>query len=458
MLRAVDISSSQKGIDPAALDCDIVIVKVTGGDYYTNGYPSEAEDYWRIWADSALASGKLLGLYHYARDKRGGYATPETEARRFLDAIAPYIGRCVVALDWEHEADAYPISWAREWMGIVARETGATPVLYAGAADINHRDFSCVAQYPLWMSSYLFRYYGSGWVEDPLNTWALGAWDRMAMYQYTGTGRIDGWDDDLDLSIFYGDRNDWDALIGGGGMTVDTSRIEAMVQHAIDIANDDSHGYSWADRWNTDRDCSSLMYDSADAAGYPVGRGVDKTRYTGTMIDDFTAAGFAKLPYAGTELRRGDILLRDPWGSGGHTEMYIGDGMNVGAHSAEDGGVYGQPGDQTGNEISVTPNYGNWEWVLRPPVEYKIGDWDMAECVFWIKDDHCGFGKDSGVYWNATTGFAPLPHYDDYVLLKKCNPKLVDVDSSKKAPWVVRAYECLATEEAKATFPEHKKK
>lgn len=68
---------------------------------------------------------------------------------------------------------------------------------------------------------------------------------------------------------------------------------QAMVDHAVAIANDDSHGYSWADRWNTDRDCASLIYDSANAAGYAIGRGPDKTRYTGTMIDDFTAAGFA---------------------------------------------------------------------------------------------------------------------------------------------------------------------
>lgn len=144
-------------------------------------------------------------------------------------------------------------------------------------------------------------------------------------------------------------------------------KIRAMIDHAVAIANDDSHGYSWADRWNVDRDCSSLMYDSADAAGCPVGRGPDKTRYTGTMIDDFTSCGFTLYNYGDVDLRPGDILLRDPWGSGGHTEMYIGDGLCVGAHIAETGGVYGEPGDQTGDEISVTPNYGNWWYILRPP-------------------------------------------------------------------------------------------
>lgn len=145
--------------------------------------------------------------------------------------------------------------------------------------------------------------------------------------------------------------------------------IEKMVAHAIAIAEDDSHGYSWGDRWDVDRDCSSLMYDSANVAGYAIGRGPDRTRYTGTMIDNFTAAGFAWLDYSGT-LVRGDILLRDPWGSG-HTELYIGNGQTVGAHIAETGGVYGQPGDQTGNEISITPNPGGWDFILRPPADKK---------------------------------------------------------------------------------------
>lgn len=164
--------------------------------------------------------------------------------------------------------------------------------------------------------------------------------------------------------------------------------IDKMVQHAVSIAKNDYYGYSWADRWSHDRDCSSLMYDSADAAGYPVGRGTDKTRYTGTMIADFTAAGFTKYNYGSVSLQRGDILLRDPWGSEGHTEMYIGNGQLVGAHCSETGGVYGQPGDQTGNEISIGPLYGWWDYVLRPPD-------DLADAYRYLtsKMDASGRGK-----------------------------------------------------------------
>ena len=163
--------------------------------------------------------------------------------------------------------------------------------------------------------------------------------------------------------------------------------IEKMVAHAVAIANDDSHGYSQADRWNVDRDCSSLMYDSADAGGFPVGRGPDRTRYTGTMLADFTAAGFEAIPFSRVGLgglMRGDVLLNTRH----HTEMYIGGGQMVGAHIAETGDVYGEPGDQTGNEISVCAAYvywAGWEWVLRPKNDESEDD-DMRPADVWEYD------------------------------------------------------------------------
>ena len=372
MLRGFDVSGYQAGIGIAAMEADFVIVKATEGTAYVN------PDY-RRQADEALASGKLLGCYHYAYGSHSPGSAAD-EARHFLERFAPYRGRAIPVLDWEAEAQSLPVSWALEWLEAVEAETGATPWFYAYASYLNSRDHSAISRFPLWMASYLSRYAGGGYVDGPENIWPTGSWDGMVAYQYTSEGRLDGYGGNLDLDVFYGSRGDWIRMQGGA-----MGSIERMVQHAVGIAQDDSHGYSWADRWNVDRDCSSLMYDSADAAGYPVGRGPDRTRYTGTMPDDFQAAGFTLHAYGSVDLRRGDILLRDPWGDGGHTEMYVGGGMTVGAHSSETGGVYGQPGDQTGNEISVAPLWGSWEWVLRPPEggesEDDMGIYDAHESV-----------------------------------------------------------------------------
>lgn len=187
--------------------------------------------------------------------------------------------------------------------------------------------------------------------------------------------------------------------------------IEKMVCHAIAIAEDDSHGYSQAVRWGPDYDCSSLMYISAEIGGYSVPTW--GTRYTGTMVEHFRNAGFTVIPWSEVGIsgcRRGDILLN----VADHTEMCIGGGKLVGAHSSETGGIYGQIGDQTGNEISIVPIYNYpWDYVLRPPADevrpkqvpgktlnssylrYRVHVQDLGWCD-WVRDGQCA----------GTTGFA----------------------------------------------------
>ena len=189
-------------------------------------------------------------------------------------------------------------------------------------------------------------------------------------------------------------------------------KIDVMVDTALKIAKDDSHGYSQKRRWpsqGTDFDCSSLMYYCAHKAGY----NVPLSGYTGTMLADFKKAGFTALKFTNvglSGLKKGDILLNVE----DHTEMCVQKGLFVGAHGSETGGIDGLPGDQTGNEISTCPAYvlsSGWDYVLRPPAdgsggstikkptspEYRVyanGKWQT-----WHKD-------------SAAAGTAGTPIYD----------------------------------------------
>ena len=155
----------------------------------------------------------------------------------------------------------------------------------------------------------------------------------------------------------------WDGE-GGNGSIAGNKDVEAAVKWAIAIAGDNSHGYDQRNRWGPDYDCSSLVYEAFRVGGgfnLPVHSG-----YTGSMVNDFTKVGFKWLPNLGNTqsgLLRGDILLN----TGSHTEIYIGSGMNVGAHSNEFGGITGgKPGDQSGREISQGQYYSfPWNGVLR---------------------------------------------------------------------------------------------
>ena len=140
----------------------------------------------------------------------------------------------------------------------------------------------------------------------------------------------------------------------------------AYMQWALEIAADDSHGYSQINRnGNPDYDCSSLVYYSLYNTGWPIASICPYAFSTGSMADVLTQLGFQKITFSNgdySSLVAGDILWRE-----GHTEIYIGNGQTVGAHSDEVGGITGaQGGDQTGREISVV-GFGNWSVAYRAP-------------------------------------------------------------------------------------------
>ena len=178
------------------------------------------------------------------------------------------------------------------------------------------------------------------------------------------------------------------------------SRREAFVDLAVNYAEDDGHGYSQkppSGRWGPDYDCSSLLYFLANEAGYPVGSGSDKVRFTGTMLKDFEKAGFQILPFANvgiSDLEVGDILLNLAL----HAEVYVGNGESVGATGSETGGYVGEAGDQTGHEIEkhpVTTFDKEWDYILRPPVEKENEE-----------------GDEEVPPMNYNTAMSPMPQYN----------------------------------------------
>ena len=135
--------------------------------------------------------------------------------------------------------------------------------------------------------------------------------------------------------------------------------VEKAISWAVSIANDNSHGYSQTNRWGPDYDCSSFVISAFKNAGVNVGTAT----YTGNMRTQFTQHGFQWIPWSQiggvSKLQRGDVLLNEVQ----HTEIYLGNNQNVGAHSNRG---YSQTGDQTGTEVSVSSYYFHpWDGVLR---------------------------------------------------------------------------------------------
>jgi cell wall-associated NlpC family hydrolase len=138
---------------------------------------------------------------------------------------------------------------------------------------------------------------------------------------------------------------------------------ERALDWAVKIANDQSHGYSQANRWGPDYDCSSFAISAYKNAGVNTGQAT----YTGNM-SDLLNHGFTDVTKkvnlnTGNGLLPGDILYYHRSGNIGHTAIYAGNNKIVHARGQSYGSS--KTGDQ-GTEIAVCPYYrGSWDHVYR---------------------------------------------------------------------------------------------
>ncbi len=214
-MNGIDIAGWQAGIDLSKVPCDFVICKATGGRGYKN------PDFKRQ-ADQTLAQGKLLGVYHFAKD---GYSasTPKVEADFFLKTAAPYIGKAILVLDWEADAVALGAGWAEQWLDYVKGQTGVTPMLYSYYGQASGKQWASVAKkYPLWVAQYAISTDPNakpgytavhGYMADPPGEKSVGHWGTdVKIRQYTSQGYLDGWKSNLDLDLAYIDEAEWERM------------------------------------------------------------------------------------------------------------------------------------------------------------------------------------------------------------------------------------------------------
>ena len=205
MLKGIDISHHQKGIDLGAIDTDFVICKATEG----NGYTDEMCD---TFYQKAKSLGKKLGVYHFARPDLGNSA--EAEADWFVKETLGYHKEAILVLDWE-SGDLTNVSWAKAWLDRVYEKTGVKPIIYMSASVMSSADWSSVvdADYGIWVANY-GKNDGTA-QESVFDRYPLKYWSFYALWQYTSKGRLNGYNGNLDLNYFSGDSSAWDKYAGG---------------------------------------------------------------------------------------------------------------------------------------------------------------------------------------------------------------------------------------------------
>lgn len=213
-MRGIDVSNWQCDIDTYALDADFVVAGATWGVggfnnmCLTNGV-NQAANY---QLGRASASGKSIGVYHYAmgRDARA-------EADFFVNNVKGYVGRAVLALDWESQDNPQfgNGAWVETWVRHVHDRTQVWPIVYVQASALGQLTSFVREHCGVWVAQYASMAV-TGYQERP---WLYGAYGE-AMRQYSSSGYVPGYAGRLDLNYFRGERWQWDAYARGDGANV----------------------------------------------------------------------------------------------------------------------------------------------------------------------------------------------------------------------------------------------
>lgn len=219
MLKGIDISNHQAGLDLSKLNIDFVICKATEGrnfvDKSCDGFVQQAIKLELLW-----------GFYHFAREN-----DPIVECNDFLDATVGYRGIGIPVLDWETNQS---VDWVNKFVRHYHSKTGCWPWIYGNPWRFNQGGVepNCgrwIAKYPNVLHPDLN--YNPGNIP---NTDGL-----VCCWQYASDGRISGYNGNLDLDHFYGDKKAWLAY-AKAGLSSDANNQESD-KVAVSILENDEY-------------------------------------------------------------------------------------------------------------------------------------------------------------------------------------------------------------------------
>lgn len=200
MLNFIDISSYQATLNLVAVSDSIqgVIVKATEGTNYVNPYCDRHYQ-------QAKKCNLLRGFYHFA-----GADKPEAEAEYFWNNCRNYFRDGIPILDWEGKQS---VDWVNRFVRHLKDISGVWCWIYANPWRFNQGGVepNCAR----WVASYPA-------VSHP--TFAQAAhWDcpkadgNVVAWQFCSDGRLNGYNGNLDCSLYYGDKESWLKYAGVNG-------------------------------------------------------------------------------------------------------------------------------------------------------------------------------------------------------------------------------------------------
>lgn len=202
-LNVIDVASPyQKGINIKATGADAVIVKVSEGYGYLN--PDRKD-----MIDQTLNSGKELGLYHFLHA-----GNIQKQGALFIKEIKPYIGKAMLFADVESYTGGHASAVeTKQFMDYTYNHTGVKPLLYTNVADLNAYNYGPIAKadYGLWLAQYNTMNQSRGFNPNIKIYGNVRFWKTVALHQYSSNTIVPGWGRGIDVSVFAGNKNTWQA-------------------------------------------------------------------------------------------------------------------------------------------------------------------------------------------------------------------------------------------------------
>lgn len=200
-MQGIDVSNWQKGINLDVLPIDFVICKATQGASYVSPDCDRQ-------VQQAIKRGLCFGVYHYING-----AGVDAEARHFADSIKGYLGKGIIALDWESEQNGAwgNVGYLDALTAKVKEITGVTPMIYSSQS-VFPWDVAKKHGCPTWVAQYA----NMNQTGLQANPWNEGAY-TCDVRQYSSAGRLDGWGGNLDLNKAYMDASGWQRMAAAGG-------------------------------------------------------------------------------------------------------------------------------------------------------------------------------------------------------------------------------------------------
>ncbi|MAG59991.1 hypothetical protein CMO96_04345 [Candidatus Woesebacteria bacterium] len=205
----IDVSKWQGNIDWKTLAAtglaNFCWAKVTEGNNYQD--PEHKQN-----ITGARSAGIPVGGYHFARPDL--HDDPHQEVKNFVKHCPLSPGDLRPVLDFERAGDHSPDSirnWVLTFLQEVEAQSCVRPIIYTGGNMTKYylkSDTTGVDDYTLWHA-----YYSKKALKKGIKVDRLGSWPEWRVWQWTGSGTLDGISGDVDRNWLVGGQAGFDKIV-----------------------------------------------------------------------------------------------------------------------------------------------------------------------------------------------------------------------------------------------------